>query len=572
MFPKADVVTHEVAIILRTLHRERAFSLLSVVLLALGIGLVSAVFTLIWQVIYAQLPVAQPSQIYTFASNVTHAGREDSDANAQTFSLPTYRYLAAHFTAAAGVIARAGELANLDTPDGPRHLKVDFVSANFFPVLGIKPAIGTVLTHDRLAGMLSYEFWQESFGAQPNVWNSTIHVNGVPFRIIGVTPPGFGGLIAGQVPKLYLPIAAYADVNPGWYEANNWSVRWLNAFVRLPGIISRQRAQAQLQSVYRAAVRQELASGGAASPAYLRELSHEFLSLVPASQGVHSNVESWTAPLKMLQWMTLAILFLASLNVAGLAVVRALKQKSEILIRYAVGASRPAVMRLHFLQTIILSFAGGLLGLLVAHWTVRLLVHLAHLDYNGFLYRSSGWTIAGHWTVVLVTGLLVGLLPAWQATRVDLAGGLNEGALTHSATRSQVLTRRSLAGAQIALSLVLSIAAALFAKSLYRTLSVPVGFNSTHLNVFAIDPKISGNTLPGAKLLFTNLADRLQTTPEVTSVTYGSGGPFPQEMDVALIDSTAAFSQHQSATRNSIGPRYFSTLGIPLRAGREFDA
>ncbi len=211
-----------------------------------------------------------------------------------------------------------------------------------------------------------------------------------------------------------------------------------------------------------------------------------------------------------------------------------------------------------------------MLGIFIAHWTVRLLVHLARLDYHGFIYQSSGWVVAGHWTVVLLTALLVGALPAWQATRVDLAAGLNEGAVTHSATRSQAFIRRSLAGAQIALSLVLAIAAGLFAKSLYKTLSVPVGFNASHLSVFAIDPKLSGNTLSADKLLFTNLTDRLQSTPGVTSVTYGSGGPFPQEMDVALINPGT--NNSSSATRNSIGPHYFSTFGIRVLAGREFDA
>ncbi len=213
MLPKPDVIAKETAVILRSLRKERAFSLLSIGLLALGIGLVSAVFTLIWQVIYAQLPVAQPSEIYAFSSNVTHNGREDSDADTQSFSLPTYRYLARNFTASAGVIARTGELANLDTPEGPRHLKVDFVSGNFFSVLGVKAAIGTTLNahSDRFAAMLSYPFWQEYFGGQPNVWNSIIRVNGVPFRIAGVTPPGFGGLVAGQVPKVYVPLTAYAD-------------------------------------------------------------------------------------------------------------------------------------------------------------------------------------------------------------------------------------------------------------------------------------------------------------------------------------------------------------------------
>lgn len=567
---------------LRILRKDRAFTALAVLLLALGIGPASAVFALLWQAIYAQLPVPAPEQIFTFSSNVTHYGRSDSDAMAQTFSVPTYRYLAGHLKLPKGTVARHGELVNIETPAGPEHVLADFVTGNFFEVLGVKAAIGRMIrdvddqiSGERFVAVLSYDLWQDSYAGQVSAWNSVLRVNGVPFRIIGVASAGFRGLIEGQAPKLYLPVSAFADVNPGWHGYGDWSLRWLNAFVRLPANVTRASAEAELQPVYQAAVRQELASEAAQSPAYLRELSHEYLSVVPASQGVHAMLDRWGEPLRVLQWMTLAVLSLAAINVAGLMLVRGIRQKQEALIRYALGATRSAVMRLQWVEALILSLAGGALGLWVARWGAELLVHLARMDRGGaFSYRPHGWTLALHWAAVLGIGLLVGLVPAWQAARLDLSAGLNEGALTHSATRAQAFTRRVLAAAQIALSVALMIVAGLFGEALHKLVTVPLGFNPERLTVFSIDAKLAHSTIQSTEVLWSNIARRLKETPGIEAVTYGTGGPFPQTADSAVViprPGAAAPSKQQSGIRSIIGAHYFSTLGIPVVAGREFD-
>ena len=261
----------------------------------------------------------------------------------------------------------------MEIPGGSRHLLADFVSGNFFDVLRVKTVIGRPIesrndtfSDDRFVTVLSYDFWQDAYGGQVSAWNSVLRINGVRFRIIGIAPPGFHGLIAGQSPKLYVPVSTYADLNSSWRGYDDWALRWLNPFVRLPAGVAIQTAEAQLQTVYHAAVRQELSSEGPQSPDYLKELSHERVSLVPASQGDHAQLDTWGEPLRVLQWMTLAVLLLAAINVAGLMLVRAVKQKQEMLIRYAVGATRSAVMRLHLLQTLILALLGGLLGLWIA--------------------------------------------------------------------------------------------------------------------------------------------------------------------------------------------------------------
>ena len=583
MLEYPNVLFKEALFTLRSLRKERAFTALSILLLALGIGLASAVFTLLWQALYARLPIPEPQQLFTFSTEVTHMGRSDSDAMAETFSAPSYRYLAAHFKAATGMVARHGEMVNVATPANPQHLLADFVTSNYFDVLGVKASIGRTMggpkddtADDRRAVVLSYDFWQEAYGGQLSAWNSVLRVNGVPFRIIGVTAPRFKGLIAGQSPKLYLPLSAFADVNPGWHGDRDWSLRWLNAFVRLPHPVSRAAAEAELQPVYRAAVRQELASEGPQPQGYLRELSHERLSLVPAAQGSHAMLDQWDDPLRILQWMTLALLSLAAINVAGLMLVRGIRRRQEMLIRYAIGASPSEVMRLQFLEALFLALAAGALGLWIARYGAELLVYLAHMDQRDvFTYAPHGWALATHWSLALAAGLLVGLLPAWQAAKLDLSAGLKEGALTHSATRSQTLLRRTLAAAQIALSLVLIIAAGLFADALHKLVSVPVGFNPAHLTVFSVDAKLAHSTVRNAEVLWANIASRLNRTPGVKDVTYGTGGPFPQGADSVVVipgSSAADRSGQQNGMRSLIGPRYFSTLGIPVVAGREFDS
>ena len=264
MIPRMDVLWREATLTLRGLRRERTFTLLSIVLLALGSGLASAVFTLLWQAIYAQLPVPDAARLFTFRTNVTHYGRSESDAmSAETFSVPTYRYLASHLGEGMGTVARHGEYVNVLATGEPRHLPADFVSGNFFQVLRVKAAIGRTIEESndtpsdaRFVAVLAYDFWQQAFGGQVIAWNRVFRVNGVPFRVIGVAPPGFRSLISGQGPQIYLPIAAFADVNPGWRGYNDWGLRWLNAFVRLPTGLDRSQAEAKLQPVYRVAVRQ----------------------------------------------------------------------------------------------------------------------------------------------------------------------------------------------------------------------------------------------------------------------------------------------------------------------------
>lgn len=581
MLQSGAILLKEAVIVLRGLRRERSYAAVSILLLAVGIGLTSAVFTLLWQAVYASLPVPDPSHLYTLSTNVTHNGRAESDAAGGTaFSLLTYRYLASNFTASSLVTARHGELVNIETPQGPEHLGADFVPGNFFAVIGLKTVLrrpispsDDTLSGDHFTAALSYNFWQETFGGEIGVLNRTVRVNGVPFHIVGIAPKNFTGLVSGQSPQLYLPLAAYAAINPGWNKFDDGSFRWLNLFVRLPAQVPNARAEAELQPVYRAAVREELETQPTPSPQYLRELAHEHMSLVPASQGLHAMLDQWRGPLEILQWMTLAVLLLTSLNVAGLTVVRAIKQRQEMLVRYAMGASRGAVMRLHFIQTLALSLAGGLAALWIAQWSAKLLLHLARMDRGGALVtHPNGPTMGVNAIAVVASGFLIGLFPAFYAARIDLARGLNEGAGTHSVGRSNVFARRGLAAFQIALSLVLVIAAALFAKSLHTLISVPVGFNANHLMVFSIDPKLSGATIQSTELLYSRIADRLKETPGVASVSYGTSGPFPQATDVALMfPGTSTHAPHQSGMRSVIGPNYFHALGIPVLAGREFD-
>ncbi len=370
---RIEILFKEAALTLRGLRRDAGFTVVSVLLLALGIGLTSAVFTLLWQVVYAQLPVPDPSRLFVLRTNVNHMGRSDSDSAETVVSAPAFRYLSEHFSAASGTVARAGQLVNIDTPEGPRHLRAELVSGNFFAVTGVKPVIGRAIldSDDTLSdsshvAVLSYGFWQEAFGGELAALNSSIRVNGVPFHVVGIAPRPFTGLIAGQAPQIYVPLSVRSAIRPGWNSLNDWSVRWLNIFFRFAPEHSIDQAQAELGTVYRAAVREELATEPAQPSDYLQELAHERVLLLPASQGSHGMLDHWRQPLRILQWLTAAVLLLTCVNIAGLMVVRAIKQRQEILVRYALGASRGALMRLYFMQTIILSVAGGLAGIWLA--------------------------------------------------------------------------------------------------------------------------------------------------------------------------------------------------------------
>ena len=578
MLPRLDVLRLEVYFSLRSLWRDKSFTLLALLLLGLGMGLVLAVFTLLWQAVYAQLPVHDPSRIFALKTDVNHLGREDSDSGARSFSLPAYRLMKGAGGVARGLFARHGEMINLESAGGTEHALADFVTSNFFAELGVRGfgSMSGAALEDGPAAVLSYSFWQQAYGGSAAALNGTLRVNGVPFRIAGVAAAGFNGLIAGRAPKIYVPVSSYQLVNPGWRSDEDWNVRWLNCFVRVPRQFPLQTAEAELGRAYRAASREELEQGPKATPDYLRELAQERFTLAPAARGVNDILTGWAEPLRVLQWMTLTVLGLTTLNLAGLMTLRTARLKRDMVTRFALGATRPAVARLPLLETISISAAGGLRALPVTYWGTRFLVHLAGMDGPGLMtaYYPRGWALLVHGAVVLATGLLIGLLPAWQSARGDLASALSATSLTHSSTSSAVFARRSLAAAQLALSLVLTVAAIFFAKSLYHLVTVPLGFNAQRLTVFSIDPKLAHSTSENATRLLASIAQELRKTPGVRAVTYETGGPFPQGADVAVLipaPGSVAVRKSLSGRRSMVGPHYFSTLQIQLLAGRQFD-
>jgi putative ABC transport system permease protein len=581
MSTRLGILSKEVAVMVRGLRRDPGFFFVSVVLIALGTGLTSAVFTLLWQVVYAQLPVPDPSRLFALHTTVAHMGRSDSDAHETVVSAPLYRYLTHYYQSASGVVARHGQLVNVQTSNGGEHLRAELVSGNFFRVIGLKPVLGRSITDNddntanpAAVAVLSYDFWQEAFGGQIGAWNSSVRLNGVPFRVVGVSPRGFTGLVAGQAPQVYLPLSALPLVNPGWKGMNDWSLRWLNVFFRLPPSMALNKAETELKAVYGAATNEELAVQPTQPADYLRELKQEQVRLVPASQGIHGMLDGWRQPLRILQYLTAAVLLLTCINLAGLVLVRSLRQGKELTVRYAMGASRYAVVRLQLVQTLILATVGGALGLWLAQGSAAFLLHLQRLDKNEGL--AAGWnayTLGFHWLSVLAAALVVGFLPAWHAARLNLAQRLADSAVTHSTSRTHARTRRTLAALQIALSLALLVAAGLFAKSLSRLMSVPLGFNPKGLAVFSIDPKLSNVNTNALRQFYANLQNTLLAAPGVGAVTYGSGGPFPGSINSAVLipaPNTAVRAQ-ASGAHSMVGPKYFSTLGIPVISGREFD-
>lgn len=581
MSTRLGIVAKEAVITIRGLRRDPGFFFVSVALIALGTGLTSAVFTLLLQVTYAQLPVPDPSHLFALHTTVQHMGRSDSDASETVVSAPLYRYLASRYRSASGIVARHGQLVNVQTPSGGEHLRAELVSGNFFQVIGLKPVLGRSITdgddntaNPATVAVLSYDFWQEAFGGQISAWNSPVRLNGVPFRVVGVAPRGFMGLVAGQAPHLYLPLSVLPLVNPGWKGMNDWSLRWLNVFFRLPPSLALGKAETELKAAYGAATSEELATQPVQSSDYLRELRQEQVRLVPASQGIHGMLDHWRQPLRILQYLTAAVLLLTCINLAGLVLVRSLRQGKELIVRYAMGASRYAVVRLQLVQTLILAIVGGVLGLWLAKEGAVFLLHLQRLDKNdGLAARWDAYSLGFHWLSVLAAALVVGFLPAWHAARLNLAQSLADTAVTHSTSRTHARTRRTLAALQIALSLALLVAAGLFAKSLSRLMSVPLGFNPNGLAVFSIDPKLSNVDTNALRLFYANLQNALLAAPGVGAATYGSGGPFPASLDSAVLipaPNTAVRAQAGGA-HSVVGPKYFSTLGIPVISGREFN-
>ena len=568
---------------MRTLAKNRAFAAVAILTLALGIGANTAIFSLTDQILMRRLPVRDPDRHVVLRMPGPMAGHvwSDIDDGAQSFSYPFYKGVRDQSPLLSGIAARFAIPVSVSGQDRTERARGELVSGNYFDVLGVVPAVGRLLTpdDDRQPGanpvvVLSHGYWTRRFGANPAILNQGLLVNGRTLTVVGVARAPFTGIQLGEAADLFVPITMKAQMTPNWDGLDDVNDYWLQAMGRLAPGVSREQAEAGLQPIVRSLLEQQVDNYKGLSADKRARLLDRKLLLAPGAQGRLVLQDEARGGLYLLSALVGLVLLIACANVANLLIARGVARRREIAVRLALGARRIHLMRQLLAESLLLAVAGGVVGLLVAAWSIDSILLLFPQD-DGPGILSSGLDLrllAFNFGVALLTGVGFGLLPALRSTRPDLVTAIKEQSAGTGTGPGHVRLRKGLVVAQIAVTAVLLISAGLFTQSLRRLKQVDLGVRVDNLMAFSIEPELNGYTPERTAALLDRLRRDLAALPGVTSASVAEIAILTDNSDSSnstIEGYTEGENERIHLLKNWVGPGYFSTLGIPLLAGRE---
>ena len=569
---------------LRSLAKAPLLSLVVVLSLGLGIGANTAIFSLLNQVVLSSLPVQRPEELVLvtspgdFKSGCKSA--DDAGGTDYVFSYKVFRGLESN-AGVAGLASFRNLGANIAFGKQTHPGTVAVVSGQYFPMLGVKPLMGrTILPEDDREGrgnpvaMVSYGYWMDKLGGEP-VLNQPIRINGHSFTLVGIAPKGFTGTTLGQEPDTYVPLVFNPQMTPNLDSTKPWNDYWLYLVARLKPGTSRAQAEAALNGPYAALLEEQSKTESFRSAKNRERFLKARLTLKDGRQGNSSFRDGTRMPVLILMVATALVLLIAMANAANLLLARSAQRRRELAIRSAMGAGRGELMGQMLTEALLLTAGGALAGLLLGRATLALLV--AKILAGGedpihFITPELNWVVLGFSLALsLLTGLVFGLYPAWEAARSSMAVTLKDESGQSSGTRGTARVRKVLVCAQVMVSLLLLIPAGLFLKSLVNLLHVDLGMKTENLVGFSVSPSLNGYKNEQARALFERMETELAAIPGVRSVAAGmvpliGGSNWGSGVKV---EGRPSRDQDQSMF-NVIGPGYFGKLGIPLIAGREF--
>lgn len=569
---------------LRNLKKAPVFSVVAVLSLALGIGANTAIFTLIDQLMLRLLPVKSPTELVLLDSRGNHYG---NNRGANSFSYPMYKDFEARNQVFSGILGRVATPVSMGFRGQTERTAGELVSGSYFSVLGVPAAIGRTIAPDDDTTMLghpvvvlSYRYWQSRFGADPSILNQTMILNGHDFTVIGVSGRGFEGIEPGSVTQLFVPITMKAWIMqnaPGMEEMTDRRASWLQIVGRLKPGITQATAKASMQVLFHQIIVEE-----AKEPMIAKASEHdrqEFLKakidLLPAATGRSFLRYQMSRPLEVLMGIVALVLLIACGNVANLLLVRAAGRQKEIAVRLALGAARRQIVRQLLVESVMLSLAGGAVGVALAWSGAKALLGFLPQSSTplGFSAVPDGRILLFNFAVALATGLIFGLIPAMQSTRPDVGRTLKDQA-SAVAGAGHARLRKSLVIAQVTLSLMLLIAAGLFIRSLRNLRESGAGIEASNLISFTVDPTLNGYDGPRSLAFFRELNRKLASIAGVRSAALATNAILAnQEWDstVNVEGYTSKPGEDMNPNFNCVSPGYFATLGVPLIAGRDFN-
>jgi putative ABC transport system permease protein len=565
---------------LRLLRLNPGFTTVALLSLALGIGANTAIFQLLDAVLLRMLPVKNPQELVEVRIDSKH-GRSGSFINGHAqLTTAQWEHLRDQQQVFSGMFAWAPDNFNLAPGGEVRNASGLWVSGDYFSVLGVRPALGRLLSSaddHRGCGLpgavISYPFWQHEYGGDRSVIGSKLSLNGHPVEIMGVTAPGFYGLVVGGSFDVALPICGQAALSGENSPLDRAYVWWLTAMGRPKTGVSQAQILAQLNSFSPALFHDTLPDSFKGDRAK-QYLDFRF-KVLPAGTGVSNLRDTYSSPLWLLLGIAGLVLLIACANLANLMLARASAREREIAVRLAVGASRWRIIRQLLAESFLIAVAGALLGFLLAQWLSRSLVAFLSTTGNSLFIdlRPDLPILAFTTAVAMLTCVLFGLAPAVRATRVSPQAAMKSGSRGATTSQERFGLRRFLVIAQVAMSLVLLFGAILFTRTLRNLLTVEAGFQETGILVADLD--YSQLNIPQASRLEykQQLLERARALPGVDAAAEAAIVPISQSGindDVWMGGSER--SKAKSSWFNYVSPDYFKTLGTTLLAGRDFNA
>ena len=581
---------------LRMLAANTGFTVVAVLTLALGIGANTAIFSLIDGVMLRALPVRDQSRLVVMSWSAHKAPRrngtssfgdcargEGGDENPAGCSLPYpfFELIRSEKDAFSSATAFAGPARLVLSGNGPaRMAQGELVTGDYFSTLGVNASLGRTLgpaddsPSAPPAVLLTYAFWQDAFGGDRSAIGRTIVLNSAPFTIVGVTEPNFTSLTPGKTQDMFLPLSMSPRLSIDWMgreDARSLNSWWLVVVARLKTGVRLESAQAAASLLFR----NEMLNG---QNPRSKASDDPRIVLKPAQEGLDGMRSFISMPLYVLMFAVGLILLIACANVAGLLLSRAAARRKEVAVRLALGAGRLRMMRQFLTESVMLSLAGGALGVFVAIWGVPALT--APLSSDGD--REFAFVVGPDWRVLgftigvsLFAGILFGLAPALRSIRLDLTPALKESALGLPGGEMRLGRRFHLGNAlvalQVALSIVVLIGAGLVVRTLRNLRSIRPGFDTRNLLLFSMDPTLQKYSDSKIQNLYRDLQERLAALPGVTSVSYSSDSLLSGSLWTSDVHVEGqAEKSTQEVDMLAVGADFYKTLRIPLLGGRTF--
>ncbi|MDQ3256001.1 MAG: ABC transporter permease, partial [Acidobacteriota bacterium] len=551
----------------RMLLKTPGFTLVALLSLAIGIGANTTIFTLINGLLLRPLPgVNQPQQLVD-----VHA--TDKHSSYHTFSYPDYEYFRNQSKTFDGLFAFGATAMSLNTGAQPERAFGMLVSGNYFDVLGVRPVLGrffvpeedrTPSTHP--VAVVSYAMWQQRFAADPTLVGQTLALNGHTFTIIGIAPQNFRGTWIGLTPDVWVPLMMQRETRPGGDQLGR-NARWLQISGRLKDGATIEQAQSEMSSLA-AQIAQQFPESNRDQGVDVQRAS-----TVPGE--VRGALVGF---MSLLMGLVALVLLIACANVAGLFLARASARRKEIAIRAALGASRWRIVGQLLTESVVLFLIGGAFGVLVAFWATDLLQAFkppaeVPLSFDfGVDYRVLLFTLM----TSLTTGILFGLAPALAISKPDVMSSLKAGTPGSAGASHKSRTRNLFVIAQVAVSLVLLVAAGLFLRSLQNASAIEIGFHPENVHLVTFDLRTQGYDKTKGQEFYRQIIERVATMPGVEAVSLArmiplNGNSYMEGVNVPGFEPPEGRSTFQTDV-NIVDAGYFETVQLPIVRGRDFDA